>query len=118
MTAHILVVEDEPIIAAAVAMAMTDEGYTVRTTRTGREALAALDETPADLIISDVMMPELDGLGLVSAIRRRGDRTPVLLMSAGVVIAALPQGTRFLRKPFDLDTMLAAVHQALDDEVP
>jgi DNA-binding response OmpR family regulator len=114
VVSRILVVEDEPIIADAVAMLLTDEGYDVRTARSGRAALEALEAVAADLVVSDVMMPELDGLGLVAALRRRGDRTPVLLMSAAAVIADLPAGIRFLRKPFDLDAMLEAVRGALD----
>ena len=118
MTARILIVEDEPFIAMAVATALADEGYAVRTACSGRAALAALGREPVDLVVSDVMMPELDGLALVGELRRQGDRTPVLLMSAGAMIAALPAGTRFLRKPFDLDQMVDAVRQAVDGAAP
>ena len=114
MPAKILVVDDEPGIATALAMVLTDEGHTVQTARHGAEAVALLTRRPVDLIVSDVMMPMVDGLTLVRHLRRRGDQTPVVLMSAAPhLVRALP-GVQFVSKPFDLDEMLNVVAGALN----
>lgn len=115
MPAEILVVDDEPSIASALELVLADEGHTVRTARNGAEAVALLTRQTVDLILSDVMMPEVDGLTLVRHLRRRGDRTPVVLMSAAPSrVVGLP-GVRLVPKPFDIDELLEVVAEALID---
>jgi DNA-binding response OmpR family regulator len=111
--AAILVVDDEPSIASALAMVLVDEGHTVRIAQNGAEAVALLTRQPADLIVSDVMMPMLDGLTLVRHLRRRGDRTPVVLMTAAPSRVTKLPGVRLVPKPFDLDEMLEIISAAL-----
>jgi two-component system response regulator AtoC len=113
--AEILVVDDEPSIASALAIVLIDEGHTVHTAQNGAEAVALLTRRPVDLIVSDVMMPMIDGLTLVRHLRRRGDRTPVVLMSAAPSAVVPPPGVRLIPKPFDLDEMLDVVAGALAD---
>ena len=109
MPRAVLVVDDEPSILDALAAALEDEAYAVRTAADGRAALALQTDTPADLIISDVMMPHLDGHGLVRALRDRGDRTPIILMSALPIPDGGVRAVHRLNKPFDLDEVLNLV---------
>lgn len=115
MPAAILVVDDEPSIASALAIVLIDEGHTVHTAHNGAEAVAQLTRLPVDLIVSDVMMPMIDGLTLVRHLRRRGDRTPVVLMSAAPNCVTPMPGVRLIPKPFDLDEMLDVVTSALGE---
>lgn len=113
---RILIVDDEPAVREAVAMVLTDEGYTVLMAPDGRTALEMIGAAP-DLLITDLMMPELDGWGLLDHVRERHPALPVILMSAidptrrrGRSLPALDH-TVFLSKPFDLEMLLAAARQ-------
>jgi two-component system, OmpR family, response regulator len=112
MSSLILVVDDEPAICDVLANILRDEDYAVRTAANGREALALHGATAADVILTDVMMPELDGYGLVAELRARGDGTPVILMSADP-IAGSGDGVACIEKPFDLETLLDQIATAL-----
>jgi DNA-binding response OmpR family regulator len=105
----ILVVDDEPAIRESLASLFGDEGFAVRTAQDGLEALILQNQQPADLIISDVHMPLVGGDDLVAELRERGDRTPVVLMSAAHVPACDLPGVRAMAKPFDLDVVLNLV---------
>ncbi len=110
--ATVLVVDDEPAIREIVATLLEDEGYRVRHARDGVEALAAIDDDTIDLVVSDVVMPRLDGASLVRKLRRRGHLIPVVLMSAVYADVDLP-GVRFVPKPFEIDRLLGTVASAL-----
>jgi len=102
--AVVLVVDDEPALRSALAQLLAEEGWQVLTAPNGEAALATQLATPADLIISDVMMPVVDGHQLVRALRARGDETPVILMSAlarGSDHAIPPGFAGVIPKPFD-----------------
>lgn len=79
-----LVVEDEPDIAALVAYQLAHAGYGVRTASTGEQALRALDTDPPDLVILDLMLPQLSGTDVLRTIRSRGEtrRLPVVILTA------------------------------------
>jgi CheY-like chemotaxis protein/anti-sigma regulatory factor (Ser/Thr protein kinase) len=79
---RILIAEDSPTQALSMQLMLENAGHGVVITRNGREALAALARTPTDLVLSDLKMPELDGLELVEQIRSRHPLIPVILMSA------------------------------------
>ena len=111
MPPRVLVVDDDPAIRELVATLLADEGWAVRAAADGLAALAASGAWRPDLIVSDVAMPRLDGLGLLERLRQRGDRTPLVLISAGAPIPAQPN-VWFVAKPFDLDQLLAAVARA------
>ena len=117
MPRSILIVDDEPIIAATLAALFADEGYRVRQAFDGQAALDLVDRDPPDLIVTDVMMPLVDGVTLTRRLRERGDPTPVVLMSAVYAAVDIP-GVRFLPKPFDLDAVVAAVGRVLDAPAP
>jgi DNA-binding NtrC family response regulator len=114
VSAVILIVDDEPNIAYALAMLLADEGHRVHTARNGAEALALLERERVDLILSDVMMPIVDGHKLVEELRKRGDQTPVMLMSAAAHAVRVVPGIPFLPKPFDIDELLTTVERALE----
>ena len=113
----ILVVDDEPVIRALIAMLLQDEGYTVRQAGDGLAAWEVLEQGGIDLVLSDVMMPQLDGPSLARWLHASGSAVPILLMSAVYAEVDLP-GIRFLRKPIDLeclfDIIASVLHQQSD----
>ena len=113
----ILVVDDEHAIVALLEEILGDAGYRVLIARNGREALQCLEQQPADLVLSDVMMPVMDGLALYQAIKHSPalQRIPVILMSAVATINAQlrQQSAQMLPKPFDLDQLLSTIDQHL-----
>jgi two-component system response regulator MprA len=98
--------------------ALTFEGYDVATAVDGAEALMAVVETPPDVIVLDVLMPHVDGLTACRKLRERGDRTPVLMLTArhevSDRVAGLDAGADdYLVKPFALDELLARLRALL-----
>ena len=119
MARTLLVVEDEPSIAALLALVLGEEGYRVAVAGDGRAALRRLAEGGYDLVLSDIMMPRLDGLGLARAMGADPAlrAIPLILMSA----VHLPRDgvaryAAFLAKPFDLDALLATVARLLNPD--
>ena len=115
----ILVVDDEPPILHVLVETLLDEGHTVLSAFDGVAAQDLLSRDPPDLVISDVMMPRLDGLGLVRWMRTQAllRDVPIILTSA---MPAAPQldevgPATFIAKPFDLALLLDAVDDALGD---
>jgi DNA-binding response OmpR family regulator len=95
-------------------MVLMDAGYTVQTAADGQIALKSIDVDPPDLVITDVMMPHLDGWALLDQARQRIPTLPVILMSAGDWVRArgtmpLPDQAVFLAKPFTIEELLALV---------
>jgi two-component system response regulator (stage 0 sporulation protein F) len=108
----VLVVDDEPGLRAVVRTILNDEGYSVLEAANGPAMLELLAEEHADLVLLDVMMPGGDGREAYRALRARADLpdVPVIMMSAAVRPDRLdPSIAAFLRKPFDLDHLLALV---------
>jgi CheY-like chemotaxis protein len=108
---RVLVVDDDQAICDVLAAILADEGWAVSCAWDGEAALAAVAAEPPDLIVSDLMMPRLDGLGLRRRLREQGVRIPMLLMSAAADPS--PDGVAFLAKPFDVDQLLSAVARLL-----
>jgi DNA-binding response OmpR family regulator len=109
---RILLVEDERKISAYVKRGLEESNYAVDPAYTGREALDWAGSAPYDLIILDILLPELDGLSVCRELRRRGDRTPILILTARDDIddrvAGLDAGADdYLVKPFALKELLA-----------
>jgi two-component system response regulator MprA len=111
-SATVLVVDDEPAIREVITTLLEDEGYLVRHAKDGLEALETIAGDEIDLIVSDVVMPRLDGASLVRKLRGRGHDMPVVLMSAVYADVDLP-GVRFVPKPFEIDRLLGTVASAL-----
>ncbi len=113
MPAAILIVDDEPAIRDAIAMLLGEEGFRVHTAWDGREALELLRRSHPDVIVSDVMMPVMNGYELVEELRAHNDLTPVILMSAGSHPLSGKPNVVSLSKPFDLDHLLTLVAELL-----
>ena len=109
---RVLVVDDEPSIVDAVATSLRYEGFTVDEAMTGRKALAQAQEDPPDLVILDVMLPDLDGLEVTRRLRADGVRVPILFLTARDAledkIAGLTVGgDDYVTKPFALAEIVA-----------
>jgi two-component system OmpR family response regulator len=114
----ILVVDDEPSIVDAVGTALRYEGFDVRVASTGRAALAAAQEEPPDLIVLDVMLPDLDGLEVTRRLRTDGLSVPVLFLTAkddvdDKVAALTVGGDDYVTKPFSLAELVARTKAVL-----
>ncbi|MFN3477084.1 MAG: response regulator, partial [Candidatus Methylomirabilales bacterium] len=78
---HILIVDDEEDFGETLKRALVREGYRVGLARNGKEALKALEEERYDLIITDLVMPEMGGLGFLKEIRAKGLDLPVIVVT-------------------------------------
>ncbi len=115
---RILVVDDEQTLLEQLQAAFERERYQAVTALDGEEALDKLADGPVDLIILDIMLPRLDGLSVLRAIRKEGLITPVLMLTAkGNIadkIAGLDLGADdYLAKPFSLAELMARVRALL-----
>ncbi|MFB7088892.1 response regulator transcription factor [Streptomyces sp. NPDC056296] len=120
---RILVVDDEPEVRAAVEDGLTVEGYAVRGAADGLAALSDVAVWQPDVIVTDVLMPVLDGLGLCRRLRAIGDRTPVLVLTALDAVCERVDGLDagaddYLVKPFALDELTARVRALLRRAAP
>jgi len=118
MGMQILVVDDEPAVRASLERALRLEGYDIALAADGSEALAALEQDDTDAVVLDVMMPGVDGLEVCRTMRRSGDRTPVLMLTARDAVsdrvAGLDAGADdYVVKPFALDELLARLRALL-----
>jgi two-component system response regulator MprA len=127
MAARILVADDDPAVRNALDRALRLAGYEVNVAADGREALDLATRTTPDAMVLDVLMPHHDGIEVCRRLRRRGDHTPVLLLTAKDAVADRVTGLDagaddYLVKPFALDELLARVRALLrrwgtDDDV-
>lgn len=115
MTRSVLIVDDDPGIREVIGDLLTEAGFAVAFARDGLEALDQLAHARADVILTDVTMPRLSGVALVARLRERGDRTPVVLMSAAQPPGGI-SGVAFVAKPFDSDQLLTTITDALASE--
>ncbi|MDX6433164.1 MAG: two-component system, OmpR family, response regulator MprA [Streptosporangiaceae bacterium] len=118
MNGRILMADDDAAVRSAVERVLLFNGYEVELAGDGLEVLAALDRTPPDLLILDVMMPSLDGIQTCRMVRKRGDDLPILMLTArdavGDRITGLDAGADdYMPKPFDLEELLARIRALL-----
>ena len=111
---HILIVEDEATLGRVLCDSLRSEGYDVTLATNGIEGIETFKSLHPDLIIADIMMPQMDGLTMVETIRKMNSRVEVLFLSArsgaeDVVEGFRRGGNDYLRKPFSLDELLARV---------
>ena len=111
----ILIAEDDHELRQLFQHVLTKNGYTVVGVSNGEEALRAMDASYYDMIISDIMMPKMDGITLLKTIRREKISTPVLMLSAkseiGDKVLGLNVGAAdYLTKPFDSSELLARIN--------
>ena len=115
---RILVVDDEPALRAALQRALRLEGYDVTLAEDGDVALRLVQRDAPELVVLDVLMPALDGLAVCRRLRRAGDRTPVLMLTARDAVSDRVSGLDagaddYLVKPFALEELLARVRALL-----
>ncbi|MFJ9253822.1 response regulator transcription factor [Bacillus pumilus] len=114
----ILVVEDEKKIARVLSLELEYEGYEVTVKETGMDGLQALEEESFDLVLLDVMLPELSGLEVLRRVRKTNTATPIILITArGSVpdkVSGLDLGANdYITKPFDIEELLARIRAQL-----
>jgi len=117
----ILVIDDKDSMRKMVAQTLTEEGYNVETAETGPEGIEKARLKPFDLVITDLKMPDMDGLAVLSALKEINTETAVLVMTAyGTIetaVEAMKNGAvDFLTKPFDTQHMLVLVDKALHSQ--
>jgi two-component system OmpR family response regulator len=115
---RILVVDDEPSIVDAVATALRYEGYDVHRAGTGREALSAVARVEPDLVVLDIMLPDVDGLEVGRRLRARGLDTAILFLTAKDATEDKIEGLRvggddYVTKPFSLAELVARTEAIL-----
>ncbi|BEP13259.1 response regulator transcription factor [Acidothermaceae bacterium B102] len=120
---RVLVVDDDPELRAALTRALTLDGYAVSSVSNGAKALDAIPELAPDVLVLDVMMPVLGGLEVCRRLRAKGDRTPILVLTArdqvGDRVAGLDAGADdYLAKPFALEELRARLRALLRRAAP
>ena len=120
---RVLVVDDEVNIVRLIQVNLERQGYQVETANNGAQALAKIRESRPDLLVSDVMMPEMDGLELLSTIRRDPvlNDLPVIMLTAKAQDANVMEGyTRgadmYLTKPFNPAELIAFAKRILSSQ--
>ncbi len=78
---QVLIAEDEKPMARALELKLTHSGYDAFATFNGEEAIAALEKQKYDVLLLDLMMPKVDGFGVLESMRKRGDKTPVIVLT-------------------------------------
>ena len=119
-SAHILVLEDDPSVQMLLRKQLTAHGFKVTCASDGLDGLLKLETIRPDLMICDVMMPNLDGIEFVKAVKGHGEtqRIPVIFLTAKTdprsMIDGINVGARFyVTKPFQIDDLVGKVQKAL-----
>ncbi len=119
--ARILVIDDDRNVREAVASYLSRLGHEVREAQDGRRGLKAIAEGDIDLVISDINMPEMDGIEVINALREAATGAPLIAMSGGGLYpkellldsAQMLGAVSTLPKPFQLEDLRRAVEAAL-----
>lgn len=115
---HLLIVDDEGNLRSMLSAALRHHGFTVTEAENGRQALEQVAKEHPDLLVLDVMLPELDGFEVCRRLRSDGDHTPVLFLTArdgteDKVRGLTLGGDDYLQKPFSLDELVARAQAVL-----
>jgi DNA-binding NtrC family response regulator len=119
--ARILIIDDDESITSLLRMVLSRQGYEVLTAANGRERVKLFNSTPADLVISDILMPEMDGLEALKQLRQLSPNLKLIAVSGGGVrlkmdvlrVAELLGAAATFEKPYKIDALLASVRQLL-----
>ena len=121
MAGKILIVEDDAITRRNLCILLSEEGYEVDQAGDGVQALEIVARRRFDLVLSDVIMPRMDGLKLLQRLKSIAPHLPVMIMTSYLSssVAKVPTGAaEFIRKPFIVDDLLFKVQRVLDKTVP
>jgi len=115
--ACVLVVDDEAMIRSALTRILNDADFNVTTAQSGREALGMLETKQFDAIVTDIMMPEMDGMELLSRVRQCDRELPVIILTGhptldSAIIAVREASFRYLKKPFAPKELCDTVREA------
>lgn len=118
ITIRILIIEDEQALLKIISKRLTEKGYSVDSCDNGEDGRYYIEMTQYDCILLDLMLPKVDGLTLLKEMRLKGNKTPVLILTARTVIedrvAGLDSGADdYLTKPFSFDELLARIRVLL-----
>lgn len=118
MKKRILIAEDEARIARILALELEHEGYETDIAETGKKAFAKIDENKFDLVLLDVMLPEMSGFEVLRRVRMEDEMTPIILVTARDSVYdkvnGLDHGANdYIAKPFEMEELLARVRSAI-----
>lgn len=118
---NILIVDDEQSYRQLLSLVFESDGHSLRTARNGREALELLKTEPADVVISDVRMPDMDGIDLLRAVRETLPDIGVVLMTAFASVDTARDAFKlgaddFIQKPFDVEELKLIVRKTLEKQ--
>jgi CheY-like chemotaxis protein len=116
--ARILVIDDEEIVHASLKKILVRVGHELQSAYSAKDGLKKLEQSPFDLIIVDLMMPEMNGIQFLEALREKNSRPPVLIITGYPTITTAVQALRlgavdYIAKPFTRKELLSPVHRAL-----
>ncbi len=108
---HVLVVDDEPVLAELVSMALRYEGWEIATAGDGATAVALARQTPPDVVVLDVMLPDMSGLDVLHKLREQIPGLPLLLLTAkdsveDRIAGLTAGGDDYVTKPFSLEEVV------------
>ena len=118
----LLVVDDDPSIHELIGAMLAGKGWELDRANSGEEALARLDAHAYDLVLSDILMPGMDGLTLLGHMRNRDPNARIVVMtvkntSSHILESLRHQATAYIAKPFDRDTLIGTLQNALSTTV-
>ena len=118
---NILIVDDEQSYRQLLSLVFEGDGHSIRTASNGREALTLLQTDPADIVISDVRMPDMDGIEMLSAVRETQPDLGVVLMTAFASVETAREAFKlgaddFIQKPFDVEELKLIVRKTLEKQ--
>ena len=119
--ARILIIDDDDSVRAMLRLTLAHHGHTVIEARNGKEGLERFAPAAADLLITDIVMPEQEGLGVLMELRKRQPPVKIIAISGGgqqsavdyLHMAKLLGATKVLAKPFSNEALMAAVNELL-----
>jgi two-component system alkaline phosphatase synthesis response regulator PhoP len=118
MSQKILIVEDEPTLARLLSYNLSQEGYEIKVIDHGLDGYQAATQTTFDLIILDIMLPGMNGFEILSKLRQKGLKTPIIILTARNAEEEVVQGLKYgaddyITKPFGVAELLARVAAVL-----
>jgi DNA-binding NtrC family response regulator len=117
--ANVLVIDDESSILESLRILLRNEGFTPHVAQGGRQGLEQIALLSPDIVLTDVRMPNVDGIEILSAVRRQDPTTPVILMTAQATLQSAVQAVNegafyYIQKPFRNDELLAILRRAAE----
>jgi DNA-binding NtrC family response regulator len=114
----ILVIDDESIVRTSCSRALSPEGYDVKLSQNGADALKMLAEESFDLVLTDLKMPDIDGIEVLKMIKERWPQTEVIVVTGYQTVDTAVKSIKlgafdYIEKPFTPDSLIAAVNNAI-----